>query len=174
MKEWFTITELAEKTSIPDTTIRRYIQKFNEFFPHKGGSRSRRYEEVSVKILVRIKNLFDSGYETDQVDATLRNEFPMVVDGDKQEVMEFTPTLATAEDINEIKEALKQQNEFNQLLLEKLESQERYIKESLEKRDQVLMESLRTMQEDKKLLLEVAAAHEEEKKKGFFAKLFGK
>lgn len=176
MKEWYTITELAEKTSIPDTTIRRYIAKFNDFFVFKGGSRSRRYEETAIKILVRIKNLFDSGYETEQVDATLRNEFAMVVDGDKEEKESTTPALATAEDILEIKEALKAQTEFNKLLVEKLEQQEQYIKESIERRDAQLMESIRAMQEERKLMIETAAAAaaEKEEKKGFFARLFGK
>jgi DNA-binding transcriptional MerR regulator len=171
MKEWLTIMELAEKTNIPDTTIRRYIQKFNDFFPYKGGSRSRRYEETAIKILVRIKNLFDSGYETDQVDATLRNEFPMVVDDGNNEKETNTPTLATAEDIAEIKEALKAQSEFNKLLVEKLEQQQSYIEESLNKRDRVLMNSVRAMQEERKLLLETAASKETEKK-GFWSRLF--
>lgn len=175
MKEWFTITELAEKTNIPDTTIRRYIQKFPDFFHFKGGSRSKRYEEISIKILVRIKNLFDGGFETDQVDATLRSEFPMVVDGDKQEEKETkTPALATAEDIAEIKEALKAQAEFNKRLVEKLDNQERYIKESIEKRDHLLVESIRQFQEEKKqLLIETAAAREEESQTPWYKKIFG-
>lgn len=177
MKEWYTIAELAEKTSIPDTTIRRYIAKFNGFFVFKGGSRSRRYEETAIKILIRIKNLFDSGYETDQVDATLRNEFAMVVDdGDKNEKESATPALATAEDIVEIKEALKQQQEFNKFLVEKLDHQEKFIKESIERRDAQLMESIRTMQEERRLMIETASAvaAEQQEKKGFFSRLFGK
>lgn len=169
--------ELAEKTNIPDTTIRRYIAKFPDFFQVKGGSRSRRYEDTAIKVLVRIKNLFDNGYETDQVDAKLRHEFPMVVDGDKTEEPEsHTPTLATAEDITEIKQALSQQSEalheFNKLLLEKLDQQQRYIDEKLEKRDQLLMESIRVSQEEKRALIEMAASSNE-KKKGFFTRLFG-
>lgn len=193
MKEWYTIKELAEKTNIPDTTIRRYIDKFHDFFIFKGGSRSRRYEDTAVKILIRIKNLFDNGYESDDVDATLRNEFPMVttvVDGDNQvEHDNAVPVLVTAEDLIELKQAQKEQQEMNRLLLEKMEAQEQfnkalleqlknqeaYIRESLEKRDQLLMESIRSVQEEKKLLLEMAAAQEKEneKKKGFFARLFG-
>jgi DNA-binding transcriptional MerR regulator len=174
VKEFFTITELAEKTSIPDTTVRRYIQKFSDFFMYKGGSRSRRYEESAIKILIRVKNLFDNGYETEQVDAILRKEFSMIIDGDKQEENDKTPALATAEDVAEIKESLKEQKEFNKLLLERLEQQDRYIKESLESRDRTLMESLRTIQEEKQARIETAASMEkEEKKKGFLSRLFG-
>jgi DNA-binding transcriptional MerR regulator len=190
VKEWYTIKELAEQTNIPDTSIRRYIDKFHDFFTFKGGSRSRRYEETAIKILIRIKNLFDNGYESEQVDATLRNEFPMVVDGDKEDEADKTPVLVTVEDVAELKQAQREQQEMNKLLLEKMEKQEHfnkalleqlknqeaYIRESLEKRDQLLLESIRTVQEEKKLLLEMAAAQEKEseKKKGFFSRLFGK
>lgn len=171
MKEWYTITELAEKTNIPDTTIRRYIAKFNSFFVFSGGSRSRRYEETAIKVLIRIKNLFDSGYETDQVNHALSNEFPVVIDGEKENEVNTPAVLATSEDIFEIKQALKQQTEFNKLLIEKLEHQERYIKESLKKRDLQLVESLKAIQEERKALIESAAAQE---KKGLFFRLFGK
>jgi DNA-binding transcriptional MerR regulator len=173
VRQWLTITELAEQTNIPDTTIRRYIAKFPDFFTFKGGSRSRRYEDTAIKVLVRIKNLYDAGYETDQVDAFLRKEFAVIIDGDKEveDNDKATPTLATAEDIADIKQALQQQQEFNKQLLEKLEQQERYIKESLEKRDRQLMESLKIMQEERKALIEAAATSKE--RASFWSRLFG-
>lgn len=172
MRQWLTITELAEQTNIPDTTIRRYIAKFPDFFTFKGGSRSRRYEDTAIKVLVRIKNLYDAGYETDQVDAFLRKEFAVIIDGDKEveDNDKATPTLATAEDIADIKQALQQQQKFNKQLLEKLEQQERYIKESLERRDRQLMESLKIMQEERKALIEAATSKE---KSSFWSRLFG-
>src|SRR3954462_15928408 len=123
MKEYLSINQLAEQTLIPDTTVRRYIAKFPDFFHYKGGSRSRRYEDSGIKILKRIKDLYDQGYETDQADEVLRKEFTMIVDGDNVEnsaEKPHTPALATVEDVTEIKELLKQQQEFNKLLLEKL------------------------------------------------------
>jgi DNA-binding transcriptional MerR regulator len=170
MKDWLSIVELAEKTSIPDTTIRRYISKFPDFFIHKGGSRSKRYEDTAIKVLVRIKNLFDEGYETDLVESKLKNEFALIIDDNRRAEKNDTAVLATAADLLEIKEALAEQKEFNKLLIEKLSIQETYIKESLEKRDRLLMESLRIIQEDKKAQAEVAAAY---KKPGFFQRIFG-
>ena len=155
MKEWLNINQLAEHTNIPDTTIRRYITKFSTFFIHKGGARSRRYEDKAVKVLIRIKQLYDEGHESDEVDNVLRREFAMVIDGDKAEESfekSSTPALATAEDMAEIKEALKQQQEFNKLLIEKLAEQERYIKEILDNQDQLLSESVKLIQEQKSVL----------------------
>lgn len=174
LKEYYSITELAEKTQIAESTARRYIANFPDFFMVQGGARSRRLESTAIKVLLRIKQLFDNGYETSQVDATLRNEFPMFVEGNKPEESEKkAPALATAEDMQEVKEVLKQQQEFNKLLMQKLEQQERYIKDSLESRDKQLMEALNTMQEERKALTEPAASKEPEEKPSFFKKWFG-
>ena len=58
----------------------------------------------------------------------------------------------------ELENQNKEQSEFNKLLVEKLDQQERYIRESLERRDQALLESIRALQDEKKALVEVAAA----------------
>lgn len=118
-------------------------------------------------MLVRIKNLYDSGHETEQADKILRNEFATITDQEEsKEKEENLPTLATAEGIKEIKEALTQQQDFNKRLLAKLDQQEKHIKESIEKRDRQLMETLNTMQEEK----EPATSNENP---SFFKRLFG-
>ena len=176
MKEWLNIMELAEKTKIPDTTIRRYITKFSQFFLHRGGTRSRRYESSAAEVLLRIKDLYEGGYESEEVANALGKEFPVVVDGEpaekKPEKADMTANI-TAEDVAEIKHALAEQKEFNKLLIQRLADQDRFIKESLEQRDQLLLERLsekegeKESQEEQK---EVAAVPAE--KKGFFKKFF--
>lgn len=66
-------------------------------------------------------------------------------------------------------ERLEKQEQFNRELVKRLEEQNKYIANSMEKRDQQLMLAMREVQETKKLI----AANEEENK-GFFAKLFRK
>lgn len=187
VKEWLTIKELSEKTGIPDPTIRRYIDKFGDFFTYKGGARSKRYEDMAVKILIRIKGLYGDGYETDGIDSILRQEFAVTISDDnvtKDDNTAAIPTLATGEDISEIKKALeeqrefnRQQQEFNKALIEKLNHQEAYIRESLQKRDQKLIESMRqTLQEQQTVSQLVAASLEkskENKKSSFWKRLFG-
>jgi DNA-binding transcriptional MerR regulator len=171
MKKWLSIIELAEETNIPDTTIRRYISKFPDFFTYKGGTRAKRYEDTAIKVLVRIKNLFDEGYETDLVESTLKNEFAVIIDDNRVTEKNTVKTvLTTAEDLFDIKQALVEQKAFNELLIERLSNQEAYIKESLEKRDRLLMDSLRAIQEERKAQIEVAA---EKERPGFFRRVFG-
>lgn len=187
LKKLHSVSDLEELTGIPGTTIRRYISRFPDYFVAVGGSRAKKYEESAIKVLMRIKNLYDNGYETDGVGKVLRDEFPSVVTiGDNDNMESNPPAFATADDINEIKEMLQRQEEFNKLLVEKLDEQsmkveesrkekeelKRYIKYTLEKRDKQLTENMNLLIESRK---EMAAALEKsEKNKGFWAKLFSK
>ncbi|KIL74240.1 DUF3967 domain-containing protein [Bacillus badius] len=76
---------------------------------------------------------------------------------------------------------MREQQKYNEELkleLQKtqkeLQSTNLYIKERLEERDKVLMESLKASQEAKKEMLQIAAAAKEEEKKGFWSRLLGK
>lgn len=73
--------------------------------------------------------------------------------------------------ISKLLDHIEHQEEFNKQLLKRLDEQQKYIEERLDKRDSLLLESIREAQETKKL---IAAAQEEQQKKGFFSKLFGK
>ncbi|MDM5155483.1 DUF3967 domain-containing protein [Bacillus sp. DX1.1] len=58
---------------------------------------------------------------------------------------------------NELKEMIQQQNHLLEKLTHKLDVQQRYIDEKLERRDQQFMSVIREIQEEKKILLETAA-----------------
>lgn len=151
MKAWFTVRQLSDETTIAENTVRRYISKFEDFFVSKGGTRSRLYERDAINVLIRIKNLYDSGCETEQVRETLRNEFPITYDANAtKEDKSSTPVIIANEDLMEIKKALEEQKEFNRLLLERLNKQEEYIENTLEKRDQKLVENMRIALETQK------------------------
>ncbi|MGH0578529.1 MULTISPECIES: DUF3967 domain-containing protein [Bacillus cereus group] len=59
---------------------------------------------------------------------------------------------------NELKEMIQQQNELLKQMAKKMDEQQRYIDERLERRDQQLMGAIREIQEEKRVLLETAAA----------------
>lgn len=62
--------------------------------------------------------------------------------------------------LNQFGEFKQQQHDFNKELLHQLQKQQDYIKDSLTKRDQKLMDALKESQKTQKL---IAAAQEEEK-----------
>ena len=70
--------------------------------------------------------------------------------------------------LREFRDFKEQQMAFNRELLQQLQKQQQYIQESLERRDKTLMETVREMQETKRL---TAAAEE---KKSWITKLFSK
>jgi len=168
MNKYLTIAELSEQADLSNSTCRRYLSTFESFFMVKGGNRVRKYEAGAVGVLMRIKALYDEGLETNEIHNILVTEFAMVVnDGEEVENENQVPTLATSEDIAEIKQALEEQKQFNIMLLERLDQQNKYITESLERRDKALLQAIRESQQAK---LETAAT----KKEGFFKRLFGK
>lgn len=131
MEEWLDVMQLAKQTNLPDTTVRRYLQKFNQFFTYKGGKRSRRYESSAIRVLLRIKGLYAEGFETAEVTKVLSDEFPVVIDGEETEAKLDSaglPALATAEEMAELKEALEKNNELNRLLLQNQHEQNELIK----------------------------------------------
>ncbi len=175
MSKTLIISELAERSNIPESTVRRYLHNFRIFFNNLGGTRGKRYDESAVKVLIRIKNLFDQGYDTEKAISILSTEFIVILDGDsgedKHEITDVA-LFATSEDMAEIKAALEEQKAFSQLLMKKLDDQNNYIRNSMEKRDALLMESLRAIQDEKLAIAESAAS--EDKKPSFFGRLFGK
>lgn len=76
--------------------------------------------------------------------------------------------------IEQQEERFEKQEQFNRTLLERLDQQQKYIEERLNHRDETLLQSLREVQETKKLIAAAEEKREEESKKGFLQRLFGK
>ncbi|MCH4828149.1 MerR family transcriptional regulator [Planococcus halocryophilus] len=174
MEEWYTVGELAEKTGIAEPTLRRYITKFHPYFVSKGGNRAKKYKGTAIPILVRIKALYDAGYETAGLADVIRREFPVIINDNKHsetEESQSAAVLATTEDVTELKKVLTEvnqklakQEEFNALLIQKLEDQNRFIKKALENPSPLFLE--------KKTDEEEAAKPAKESKKGFWNRFF--
>lgn len=136
MAEWLTIAELAERTDIAESTVRRYLNNFENFFLDTGGKRSKRFEGAAVKVLIRIRELYEKGYESAEVRRVLSQEFSLIIDSESSDnsrenkdeniaVTEFS----TAEDVAAIRELLEEQRNFNKTLLELLHQQENRIQQ---------------------------------------------
>lgn len=178
MTNYLTISDLCRETDVSNSSCRRYLTEFSDFFSVKGGSRVKKYEEQAVNVIKRIKLLYDEGNDKDEIYSVLVNESPTVVnDEEKQTNKEESSRLATSEDIDEIKESLEEQKRFNAELLKRLDQQAEYINQSITKRDQELMNVMNEISENKKQLAsseEQETESEPEQKKGFFSRLFGK
>ena len=150
MKKWMTITEIAKETGIPDSTCRRYLTQFSDFFVLKGGSRQKKYEDKAVPVLLRIQQLFSEGLIKEEIEKTLSTEFPLVVEIDEEKERVSSPqvpTLPTAEYIEQMVGQIveKRVKEENTRVM-------KYLDERLNKHDELLLQTIRAIQESKKEL----------------------
>ncbi|KZZ82527.1 DUF3967 domain-containing protein [Bacillus sp. SJS] len=80
--------------------------------------------------------------------------------------------------ISVLMDHIEQQKDFNQALVKRLDEQQSYIEDSLKKRDELLMKSIRESQETKKLIATAKEEHEKQpdlnNKKTFWDRVFGR
>jgi DNA-binding transcriptional MerR regulator len=170
--QWFTVSQVEEKTGIPHQTIRRYIKIHGHHLNLKKQHKSYLFNEKSIKVILQIRSLYSEGLNSDQVDDALsRSGVPLTVsvsDGDEQVNVNLAETLLELKrDVNLLHEQLREQQEINKALVhqlaeqnEQMKKQQQYLDEKLSRRDEALLQSLRQLQETKRLI----AAGENKKK----------
>lgn len=151
MKEWLSASEIAKESGVAESTTRRYLTNFEKYLKVISRGRGRKYHSDTVLIIKRCKDLFDSGYESNEVENVLQKEHGIVIEEENQVELfaEKTPQIPTYEDIQkliqtEVSKALKEQDK------------------RLEERDQQLMSGINEILETKK---EIAASLEEKNEK---------
>lgn len=151
MDTWLSISQLSEVTEIPETTVRRYTNKFQAFFRYEKRGRGKKFHPDSIEVIKRIALLYEQDYEAEEIEKILAQDFPITVSDDDQSTTNQPPVKSIEQQFDEFKE---QQEDFNEKLLEHLQEQQDYINKSIDRRDQELMQTLKEMQETKKLLIE--------------------
>ncbi|MGM9988103.1 MAG: DUF3967 domain-containing protein [Bacillaceae bacterium] len=158
---------------IKESTLRKYaiLLKDAGYQFHVNDKGQRGYLNKDVIVLKRLIEI--KGHR----DMTLDKAVTAVISWAQQSDISLGVTLENDnnnrydDDIKYLKETINKQNELLEKLVFKIEQQQKYIDERLEKRDQMLMESLKQSQETKMLLL---AAKEEQKKKRSIFSFFNK
>lgn len=161
-----TVKEAAKAIGESPYVLRNWMRELKTHIPTIQGENG--YNYFDEKALERIKLIQemnrDRGYSIKQI------EYHLATNGEyiKPEPMPDASD-KLMEEINKLHEKMERQEEFNKLLVQKLEEQSQYIDSSLKKRDQHLLETMKEMQTTKQ---ETAAS--QESKKGFFSRLFSK
>jgi hypothetical protein len=165
--------EVAKVLGIGESTLRKWCIELekNGYEFVKGAKDSRAFLEHDLQALMHFKQLTKNDKVPQETAAkTVVEKFIRTVENERTLPVPYENNRSIEEfeeKINMLLEQSKRQDEFNKALLAKLEQQERYISESLERRDKLLLESLRATQE------QVAAAQEESKLKNRIKRLFG-
>jgi len=176
----FTSKEVSAILDIGDSTLRKWciaIEEQEYFFSRTDGNK-RLFFKRDLDLLKRYRK-----YVQVQ-NISMSNAAKLVVEGLNEIVGEENEQENTENNVldnrssNEVIERLlnhiEQQEQFNKALLDRLDEQQKYIEERLNKRDETLIQSLREVQETKKLIAAAEEKREEESKKGFWQRLLGK
>lgn len=124
MEEWLSVAQLSKVSSIPETTVRRYLNNLEEFFRSEQVGRGKKYHPNTVEILQRIAMLYNADRETLEVKRILADEYAFVIDNDDKDTP--SPSYDLSGQLDKFK---KSQESFNRQLLEQLKEQQKYINE---------------------------------------------
>src|SRR5699024_11723499 len=78
--EWLSITQLSKTLEIPESTTRRYLNTFDEYFRWEQIGRGKKYDPDSVEILQRIAMLYSADRETFEIKKILADEYAFIID----------------------------------------------------------------------------------------------
>lgn len=150
-----TVKEVASLLDETVHVIRNWLKDFrNHIVTVRNEAGYNLFDEKAIEVLRTIQRLHrEHGYSTKQIEyyfSTGGKEFvpkptPGMEDHINQELREIRTTMLA------MQEQLRNQEQFNQLLTQKLDNQNSYIQESLKKRDEQLLLTMNEVLEKKKL-----------------------
>lgn len=191
---YYRVSEVATMLDIPESTLRRWLNDFDEYLNIKKERQLKYVHEDSIDTVKKIKHYYSESKKKHEIvglldmDPTvIRNVDAEYVDGDDEsketslvkaqqintDVIEALTEKITEEVTAKVTAELSKQNmEFFAAVAKQTQDNFDRINKRLEERDEKLMSTIRLIQEQKS-----ANAQKQEnieQKGGFFSKLFGK
>ncbi|AWB10185.1 MerR HTH family regulatory protein [Thermodesulfobium acidiphilum] len=71
MENYITLEQLSKETNIAESTIRRYINKFESLFDINNEKRSKRYNKSCIPQLIKINEMYKKGFTTEEIKKSL-------------------------------------------------------------------------------------------------------
>jgi len=171
----FSAKEVSAILDIGDSTLRKWCLAIEEQGYHF--SRTDNNKRLFFKHDVELLKAFRKFVQVQNM--SIENAANLIVSRvdkelfEKQNTENTVPALRSDNElIQRLLNHIEQQEQFNKELLKRLDEQQRYIEERLSKRDEALMQSLREVQETKKLIASAEEKRQEEKK-SIWKRLFG-
>lgn len=161
-----TMTEIADRIGIPESTARYYRKKFNEYIEGHGDGRHRRYKASAVQVMQIIADGFKSNKTVIEITKQLDREFPKTVDiGEEsqnniaavqqQSVVHVNDRFlqlyaAQEERITQLERMVINAAEQAAAAREEAIEAKEYIETSIKERDRRLLEYIRNQQQQQK------------------------
>ena len=161
------VPEASEYTNIPPETLKRYLLNHESFLNFKKEGRRYKIAVESLEILKKIREWYSEGLMKEDVNERLSEEgVPITITVHESEEKRL---VSVNEELEEMKNMLKTQMQFNQYLLKEVQE----LKQIVNRREAAMIQELRnSMQKAKeetlKALEEVAAS----KKGSWFSRWF--
>ncbi|MEK4841270.1 MerR family transcriptional regulator [Bacillus sp. FSL L8-0152] len=191
---YYRVSEVATMLDIPESTLRRWLNDFDEYLNIKKERQLKYVHEDSIDTVKKIKHYYSESKKKHEIvgfldmDPTvIRNVYAEDVDSDgepketslvkaQQVNLDFIEVLTekiTKEVTAKVTEELTKQNmEFFTAVAKQSQDNFDRINKRLEERDEKLMRTIRLIQEQKSA--NAQRQENTEQKGGFFSKLFGK
>lgn len=189
---YYRVSEVATMLDIPESTLRRWLNDYDEYLNIKKERQLKYVHEDSIDTVKKIKHYYSESKKKHEI-VTLLDMDPTVirnVEAEDIDEEQKETSLANTQRVNidliqalkeeitkevtaEVTAQMKQQNmEFFAAVAK--QSQEHFdrINKRLEERDEKLMSTIRLIQEQK--ATSVQQTQNNEQKGGFFSRLFGK
>ncbi|EJV74169.1 MULTISPECIES: DUF3967 domain-containing protein [Bacillus cereus group] len=191
---YYRVSEVATMLDIPESTLRRWLNDFDEYLNIKKERQLKYVHEDSIDTVKKIRHYYSESKKKHEIvglldmdPAVIRNVDAEYVDGDDEQK---ETSLVKAQQVNtDLIEALtdkiteevtakvtaeltKQNMEFFAAVAKQSQDNFDRINKRLEERDEKLMSTIRLIQEQKST--NAQRQENTEQKGGFFSKLFGK
>jgi DNA-binding transcriptional MerR regulator len=169
---FFSPKEIANMLNIGDSTLRKWCIALEEhgYFFSRTDNKRRMFFDKDIIVLKHLRELVQvQNLSLDNASKVVTSKYKQDEKNASAQQNSENNERSLESDTQKIMDKLEQLESFNKTLLDTIAKQQEYIEERLnkheeriEKRDLMLMESLREVQETKRLMIE---AKEEEKKK---------
>lgn len=191
---YYRVSEVATMLDIPESTLRRWLNDFDEYLNIKKERQLKYVHEDSIDTVKKIKHYYSESKKKHEIvvlldmdPAVIRNVYAEEIDDDdeqketslvKAQQMNTNLIEALTEKITEevtakvTVELTKQNMEFFAAVAKQSQDNFDRINKRLEERDEKLMSTIRLIQEQKSA--NAQRQENTEQKGGFFSKLFGK
>jgi DNA-binding transcriptional MerR regulator len=140
-EEYLTIKEIARRLEVPESNIRYYRDRFQEFLPAVGQGRKKRYKAQALEVFKYIVQAYQNDLSTEQISQKLQQEFPRHLlpaqepqetaqENPKQPVQSQGLLQSQARTLERISQALLQKDSMNREVY-RLEQEQHRLKRGL-------------------------------------------
>lgn len=159
METWISVKDLSDLAGVPESTARRYVRAFSQFFRFQELGRVVKYDPECATILEEISKMYSLGMDSERIADTLADRHPIILDYKLDDNHHELPPVATTKGALAV--ALEQMAATMQQLVEQQEEIAQLKKEVSDLREaQSSVE-----QEVKAAVAEAGAAWQQEESK---------